>query len=140
LLLGGKLALQRYAFIVNGAPAIRNGRFGLFGVGCRKRVEQRLQSVAAFHKHAVLRLFFLPLREFSSRACSQAASFPSSGTLSDSVSRVCSSAWRRRQLLLILARLRFLFVQLVLQGKTLAELIKLALIVFLLVIHGAISS
>jgi hypothetical protein len=56
--------LQRHAFIVDGAPAVRNGRFGLFAVRCRKRVEQRLQGVYAFLKHAVLRLFLLPLREF----------------------------------------------------------------------------
>ncbi len=64
LLLRGQLALQRHALVVDGAPVIRNNRFGVFAVRCRKRVEQRFQGVYAFLKHAVLRLLLLPLREF----------------------------------------------------------------------------
>ncbi len=65
LLLRGQLALQRHALVVDGAPVIRNNRFGVFTRAYRKRVEQRLQGVYAFLKHAVLRLLLLPLREFS---------------------------------------------------------------------------
>ena len=89
----------------------------------------------------MLRLFFLPLRELSFAGVQPGGFVPLFGNAKRQREQgVFQRLACRRQLLLILARLRFLFVQLVLQGKTLAELIKLALIVFLLVIHGAISS
>ena len=101
---------------------------------CRKRVEQRLQGVYAFLKHAVLRLLLLPVGKFRFAGVQPVGFIALFGNAKrEREKSMFQRLARCGALLLILAFLRFLLVQLVLQGQTLAELIKLARVVFLLV-------
>jgi hypothetical protein len=72
-----------------------------------------------------------------SRACSQAASVPSAGRLSQGLQGALQSLARGRQLLLGLALQRLLIVKLTLQHQALAELIEL-LLVALLLLHPVV--